>query len=218
MDSRAPLLFWPTRLGRRRRGLQMTIDLLPRLLTDYADSGLQVIFIAGGDLHADIRELTTHIGAADRVAVADFNARIHRLAFAAADFVLMPLYYEPCGMSCKIGQRYGALPIGHDTGGIHDALSPLDVAAGRGNGFVLDAFHVDALRRTVAEALAFYALPDAVRAGQVGRIMAESLVRYDHEAMARAYVALYERMLQRPFGHLGPKRGDGAPHHIQEAA
>ena len=218
MDSGAPLFFWPSRLERGRGGCRLIIDLLPGLLADYAAQGLQLVFIADGNLHPELRALIAQINATDRVAVADFDSRRYRLAFAAADFVLLPMHHEPCGLSCKIAHRYGALPIGHDTGGIHDALSMLEAAAGKGNGFVFENFDINGLRWAIGQAMTFHGLPNAVRAGQVGRIMAESLVRYDHESTARAYIELYERMLQRPFGHLGTDRRCAEMQTLQEAA
>jgi glycogen synthase len=202
LDSRAPLLFWPTRLGGGRRGSWLMSEILPDLLSTHASRGLQVVFIADGDLHHHFQLLAEKANAVDRVAVREFHPQHYRLAFAAADFVLMPMDYEPCGLPCKIAQRYGALPIGHDTGGIHDALTHLDIPAGRGNGFLFKDFDVNGLRWAIQEAMAFYGLPDPVRAQQIRRIMTESLEAYNDQATARNYICLYERMLQRPFGYL----------------
>ena len=38
----------------------------------------------------------------------------------------------------------------------------------------------------------------ALRAREISRIMTESLSRFNHEACARQYIELYERMLHRP--------------------
>jgi starch synthase len=205
MDSRAPLLFWPTRLGGGRRGSWMMSDILPDLLSTYAPQGLQVVFIADGDLHHHFWQLAEKANALDRVAAREFHSQYYRLAFAAADFLLMPMDYEPCGLPCKIAQRYGTLPIGHDTGGIRDALSHLDIAAGCGNGFVFKHFDANGLRWAIHEAMRFYNLPDPVRADQIRRVMTESLMAYDDQATARNYIDLYERMLDRPFDYLKPE-------------
>jgi len=202
LDSRAPLFFWPTRLGGGRRGAWLLSDILPELLSAYAGQGVQVVFIADGDLHHHFRQVAETAQAGDRVAVREFHPQYYRLAFGAADFVLMPMAYEPCGLPCKIAQRYGALPIGYDTGGIHDAVTHLDIAADRGNGFVFQYFDANGLRWGIDEAMTFYNLPDALRANQIRRIMTESLSAYDDQVSARGYIDLYERMLQQPFDDL----------------
>ena len=51
-----------------------------------------------------------------------FNAEEARAVFAGADFLLMPSRYEPCGLSQMYAQRFGALPIGHRTGGLAETI------------------------------------------------------------------------------------------------
>jgi glycogen synthase len=218
IDSRAPLFFWPTRLGGGRRGSWLMSEVLPALLERYAGQGLQMVFIADGDLHHHFHALAQRTQAGDRVAVCDFQPSLYRLAFGAADFVLMPLRYEPCGLPCKIGQRYGTLPIGHDTGGIHDALIHLDVNRDRGNGFTFNTLDSNGLMWGIEQAMIFYNLPDSVRASQVGRIITEGLAGSDDEATGRDYVALYERMLKRPFDHIHAENCRNNPETLKSVA
>jgi starch synthase len=202
LDSTAPLFFWPTRIGGGRRGCWLMIDVLPVLLERYLPEDLQIVFIADGDLREHIQGVINAHNAGDRIAVAEFEPRRYRLAYGAADFVLLPMLYEPCGLPCKIGQRYGALPIGHDTGGIHDALTHLDLAADCGNGFAFETFDTNGLLWAIEQAMAFHRLPIPVKGRQVARIMTESMTHFDEQATARAYLALYQRMLMRPFKQL----------------
>jgi starch synthase/alpha-amylase len=44
----------------------------------------------------------------------------------------------------------------------------------------------------------FYSQDRAVREREISRIMAESIKRFNHEACAREYISLYEKMLDRP--------------------
>jgi len=48
------------------------------------------------------------------------------------------------------------------------------------------------------QAMAFWRRPADVRAREISRIMEESLRRFNHEACARQYIDMYERMLHRP--------------------
>jgi glycogen synthase len=199
LDSTAPMFYWPIRLDGARPGCSLVAESLPVMLQRYNDRRLQVVFVADGDFQDPIRALARECNAADRVAVRDFDARLYRLAFAASDFVLMPRLHEPCGLPCKIGQRYGALPIAHRSGAVADAVSPIDSAAESGNGFVFEVFDAAGLLWAVARAMEFDALPYPVKSGCLERIMTESLTRDDHRTTAMDYIALYEDMLQRPF-------------------
>ena len=46
--------------------------------------------------------------------------------------------------------------------------------------------------------MAFYRQPVEVREREIRRIMSESLRRFNHEACAKEYIKLYEKMLDRP--------------------
>ena len=55
----------------------------------------------------------------------------HQL-YAAADFLLMPSVFEPCGLNQMIAMRYGAIPIVHATGGLKDSVHEDIVTCGQG--------------------------------------------------------------------------------------
>ena len=93
---------------------------------------------------------------------------------------------------------YGSLAIAHNTGGLHDTVEMLDVGNHHGNGFVFDNYDSNGLFWAMDQAMEFWRLPRDVREGEVSRIMAESLKRFNHEACAQQYIDLYEKMLNRP--------------------
>ena len=78
---------------------------------------------------------------------------IHRL-FAAADIVVVPSRYEPCGLVQLYAQRYGALPVACRTGGLADTIVDCDAALETGSGFLFDKATVTALVGGVQRALA----------------------------------------------------------------
>ena len=61
---------------------------------------------------------------------------MHRI-FAAADIVLVPSRYEPCGLVQLYAQRYGALPVARATGGLVDTIVDCDAKLETGTGLPL---------------------------------------------------------------------------------
>ena len=198
LDSRAPVCFWPTRLDGSRSGCRLMAETLACMLNRYHEQRLQVVFIADGDFADYVRTLVQRLGAASRIAVCDFDARLYRLAYGGSDFVLMPIGLDPCALPCKIGQRYGALPIAHDAGAIHDCVEHLDAAANRGTGFLFRHMDAQGFLWAVDQAMAFYGQPRSFRTQQVRRIMAESRSRFDSVDTVRRMVDIYARVLDRP--------------------
>ena len=62
---------------------------------------------------------------------------VHRI-LAAADIVMVPSRYEPCGLVQLYAQRYGAVPVACRTGGLVDTIVDCDAALETGSGFLFD--------------------------------------------------------------------------------
>ena len=190
------LFFWPSRLDPVQKGPQLLTDIAFRFLDRHPDA--QIAVIANGPYQQpfwDIREFH-HIYS--RLAVHNFDGRLSQLGFAASDFTLMPSLFEPCGLPQMQAPIYGSLAVAHNTGGLHDTVEPLDVGASTGNGFRFDTYDSNGLFWAMDRAMDFFHLPADVREAQVARIMRESLARFNHEACAKEYIKLYEKMLDRP--------------------
>ena len=190
------LFFWPSRLDPVQKGPQLLTDIAFRFLDRHPDA--QIAVIANGPYQQpfwDIREFHQLHG---RVGVHNFEGRLSQLGFAASDFTLMPSLFEPCGLPQMQAPIYGSLAVAHNTGGLHDTVEPLDVGASTGNGFRFDTYDSNGLFWAMDRAMDFFHLPGDVREAQVARIMRESLARFNHEACAKEYIKLYEKMLDRP--------------------
>ena len=197
-DGRAPLFFWPSRLDPNQKGYQLLADILFEVVSRYRSQKLQVVFVADGEFKRHFDDIVRHHDLRDRVALCPFDEQMERLAYGASDFVLMPSLFEPCGLPQMIGPIYGALPVARKTGGICDTVSTLRADAGSGNGFLFGHYHAPGLLWVIGKAMDFYSLAPKVRGRQVARIMEESAAGFNHEVMARQYIGLYERMLNRP--------------------
>ncbi len=197
-DPNAPIFFWPSRLDSIQKGSQLLAEILYWVVSKYWERNLQIVFVANGDYQRIFRDIVIFHGFQDRVAVRDFNEELEHQAYAAADFILMPSRFEPCGLPQMIAPIYGALPVAHDTGGIHDTVVDLDPENNIGNGFLFKTHDSGGLMWAIDQAMGFYGQPAKVRQKQIARIMKESAQTFTHAVTAQQYIALYEKMLQRP--------------------
>jgi starch synthase/alpha-amylase len=97
-----------------------------------------------------------------------------------------------------IGPIYGSLPVGHDTGGIHDTITHMDVANNTGNGFLFKDFDANGLSWAIDQAITFFNLDPTIKKTQIERVMTHSAATFSHSVTARQYIDLYEKMLERP--------------------
>lgn len=67
-----------------------------------------------------------------------YSEPLAHMLYAAADFVIVPSLFEPCGLTQMIAMRYGALPVVRRTGGLADTVADTDEDANNGNGIVFD--------------------------------------------------------------------------------
>ncbi|MCK5802268.1 MAG: glycogen/starch synthase [Lentisphaeria bacterium] len=198
VDPDAPLLLWPSRLDPVQKGCQLLTEILYDLINSYWDQKLQIAVIANGDYQRHFLEIVEHHGLQSRIGVVDFDESLSHLGFAAADFMLMPSRFEPCGLPQMISPIYGTLPIVHDTGGIHDTVTHLSQDGETGNGFVFGVYDGDGLRWAIDQAMAFHSRPKALRTPVIQRVMTEAKACFNHSVTAQAYIDLYETMIDRP--------------------
>lgn len=149
MTGDAPLCVVISRLAH-----QKGIDLVVRALGGILEAGANVAVLGDGDhdLEAQFTEIAHRVPR--RVAAfLRFDDNLARKLYAAADFLLMPSRYEPCGLGQMIAQRYGTLPIVRATGGLVDTVED-----GR-TGFMFADATPAALHHAVVRAIAAYAQP-----------------------------------------------------------
>lgn len=79
----------------------------------------------------------------------------HRLG-AAADFMLLPSVYEPCGTAHMKAMRYGVVPIAHGVGGLVDTISDFDPDSATGTGFLFNKWDTPTLLQTIDKAIEVY--------------------------------------------------------------
>ena len=168
--------------------MQKGSDLLAEAIPVLARGSAQIIVAGEGDPELEARIVAAVDGCAD---VAIYLGRVseamtHRL-IAAADAVLMPSRFEPCGLVQQYAQRYGAAPIVRGTGGLADTVVDCDSALATGTGFVFDEPTGEALAATAARAVS------AMQTSRWGELR-RRIMRLDRswERPARQYVRLYQ--------------------------
>ncbi len=197
-NEKAPVFFWPSRLDPVQKGCQLLADIFYQVISKYWKKNLQVIFVADGEYQHVFRNIVNQHQFHERVAVCDFSEQLEHMAYGAADFVLMPSLFEPCGLPQMIGQIFGALPIAHNTGGIYDTVKPMDAGNDQGSGFLFEVYDSGGLFWAIDQAMDFHSLPQKVKGPQITRVMMHAMETFTHSVNAKKYIDLYERMLDRP--------------------
>jgi starch synthase len=135
-------------------------DLLAAALPKILKADVAVVIAGTGD-PALMSKLTAAVAKSPERAAyvgAASDAVVHRM-LAAADAVVIPSRYEPCGLVQLYAQRYGAPPVACHTGGLADTIVDCDAALETGSGFLFDKPTVTALVGGVQRALAAMTSP-----------------------------------------------------------
>jgi starch synthase len=103
---------------------QKGIDLVLSVADEIIEAGGQIVVTGSGEPAIEQALVDAHRRRPDAIAVTiGFNDAQARRIFAASDFTLMPSRFEPCGLSQMYAQRFGSLPIGHQTGGLAETIT-----------------------------------------------------------------------------------------------
>ena len=116
--SRGPLFAVVSRLV-HQKGLDLTIAAIESIVRD----GGQLVVTGEGEPEVENALRATAARHPQSIAVKiGYDEPTARRIFAGSDFLLMPSRFEPCGLSQMYAQRFGSLPIAHNTGGLGDTI------------------------------------------------------------------------------------------------
>ncbi|WP_020675160.1 glycogen synthase GlgA [Geopsychrobacter electrodiphilus] len=171
---------------------QKGIDLIEQIWPQLMQREMQFVLLGSGDQEqmafwqARQREKSANFAIG-----LEFDEKLSHRIFSAADCLLIPSRYEPCGLTQMIALRYGALPIVRHTGGLADTVTDLKLNGKTGNGFVFDEVSPEELLDTIDRALALY--PQRNR--WISLVKKGMEIDFSWTASAHAYEDLYRRAL-----------------------
>ena len=106
------------------------IHLIERAVTQSENNGNQFVLLGSGHSDGGFKRMAneefSQTNSSNVRLMITYSDALSRLMYAAADFVLVPSMFEPCGLTQMIAMRYGALPIVRSTGGLADTVIDCD--------------------------------------------------------------------------------------------
>ncbi|OGW72603.1 MAG: starch synthase [Omnitrophica bacterium GWA2_52_12] len=179
---------------------QKGIDILVASLDAIAQMGCQFVLLGTGDekYHHVLREYGRRHRRRFGIHIV-FDPKMAKQIYAGCDMLLVPSYYEPCGLAHLIAMRYGTIPVVRATGGLADTVAEYNPATGKGNGFSFEAYKSEALVSAIQRAAAVY------RDKQAWQALVQNAMSCDFswDASARKYLDVYERLLKESSGTRG---------------
>ncbi|MCS6906721.1 MAG: glycogen/starch synthase [Anaerolineales bacterium] len=184
----APLLAMITRLD-----YQKGIDIALGALRSMREQAWQAVILGTGSpaIEQSVRQLQLEIP--DRLyAVLRFDPHLSHRVYAAADLLLIPSRYEPCGLAQMIAMRYGTVPVGRATGGLRDTILDTDNPS-TSTGFLFEAPQSEALGEALARAFKLFPRRRAWRAMQRNGMAQD----FSWARSARRYLEVYREVIEQ---------------------
>ncbi len=136
---------------------QKGLDLVNYAIERICDENTQFVIIGTGEQRYENMFRHYQWKYPDRVSanICYSDELAHKL-YAAADTMLMPSLFEPCGLTQLIALRYGTIPIVRETGGLKDTVVPYNEFDGSGTGFSFANYNGDEMLGAINYSKAVY--------------------------------------------------------------
>lgn len=172
-----------------QKGLDLVAEVIDRML----DAPIQLAVIGTGDpVYEALFRSYAHERDNQVSATIRFVEDLAHVHYAAADAILMPSRFEPCGLTQMIGMRYGALPIVRETGGLNDTVEAYNEYTQTGTGFSFAHYNAEEMLHTVQYAEHVFFDDRAAWEDMVRRAMQQD---FSWSISAPQYEALYDALL-----------------------
>ncbi len=131
-DDSAPLFAMVSRLSSVKGH-----DLVVNTFRIFRKIGARLILIGSGEKIFEQGFRALAAAAPQRIwAGFGIDEATSHLAFAGADFFLMPSRHEPCGLTPMYAQAYGTVPVAARVGGLVDSVTDVDENSEAGTGLL----------------------------------------------------------------------------------
>lgn len=172
---------------------QKGLDLLGAVLEPLLDPYTQFVLLGTGEPGYEAlfrRYEEDHKGQASCSIL--YSDERSRKIYAGADILLVPSRFEPCGLTQLMAQRYGALPLVRETGGLRDTVEPYNEFDQTGSGFSFDRYDAGLLLQSIDYAKKIY-----FTCRKDWDAMVRRVVKLDNSwaNSAQRYIALYEGLV-----------------------
>ena len=171
---------------------QKGLDLIDWVMKEICDENTQFVVVGTGDNQYENMFKHYQWIMPERVSANIFYSDdlAHKL-YAAADSLLMPSRFEPCGLTQLIALRYGTVPIVRETGGLKDTVEPYNEYEGVGTGFTFSNYNADEMLSIINYSKKVYF---ENRSEWNNIIMRGMRMDYSWNRSARVYEDLYNRL------------------------
>eukprot|EP00803_Ostreobium_quekettii_P008010 evm.model.scf_397.12 EVM.evm.TU.scf_397.12 scf_397:88005-91260(-) len=149
-DPNMPMIAFIGRLD-YQKGADVLLQAAPWIMSQ----GVQLVCLGMGDpaLENGLRWLE---GFPNGRGWVGFNVPLSHRLTAAADILLMPSRFEPCGLNQLYAMRYGTVPVAHYTGGLKDTVVNFNPWTDGGTGWTFSPCEAGGLIQAVDNALHTY--------------------------------------------------------------
>lgn len=172
---------------------QKGLDLCNAIIPQVMDGNTQIVVLGTGDKVYEDSFAAYDGQYADFKAILKYDEPLAHRIYAAADALLVPSRFEPCGLTQLNAMHYGTVPIVRETGGLKDTVEPYNMYENSGNGFTFDRYDAGLLLDAINRAKELY-FDDR---GRWDEMLCRDMVKdVSWEASAKQYRALYLELTQ----------------------
>lgn len=189
VEPNTPLIIWLSRITDQKMA-----DVVSSTLHRILDRDVQLAMLGDGEpaLEEQFRDAAQHYPGRLAVRIGYEEKLAHRL-LGAADLLLHPCRFEPCGLTPLYALRYGAVPIVRHVGGLADTVvdaTEWAAQVGSATGFAFQEPTASAMLDCLDRALSFY-----VEQTRWLKLQRRSMSReFGWGDSARRYLALYRKL------------------------